>query len=56
MPNLEAELASVGVILAHFFGYLPAFATFAAICWYAINIWESETVRLWFGRGPKKGG
>lgn len=57
VPNFGAEVASAGAILAHFFGLLPMLATVVAtalaICWYAINIWESETVRGWFGKAPK---
>lgn len=47
MAQAGVEVASVGVILGHFVGYLPAVATVFAVVWYAISIWESHTVQNW---------
>ena len=39
-----ASLAAIGGALA---GLLPPIAALAAIVWYAISIWESESVQSW---------
>ena len=45
--GLVGNVASAAAILASFAGWLPPLAALAAIIWYAVSIWESETVQSW---------
>lgn len=45
--GIAGNVVSAATILASFAGWLPPLAALAAIIWYAIAIWESETVRTW---------
>lgn len=47
MARIGAETAAVLTILGRFVGILPAIATFLAILWYMINIYESGVVQNW---------
>jgi hypothetical protein len=40
-----ADVGAVGAILGSLAGYLPPLAALIAILWYAIQIWESDTVQ-----------
>lgn len=48
------HVLSLGAIVGCFAGLLPPLAALAAIVWYAIQIWESDTVRAWFKRKEKR--
>lgn len=41
------NLISVGAIATSIMGYAPAVAAIVALIWYAIQIYESQTVRQW---------
>jgi len=44
------DLAAVGVTIASIASWLPSIATLLSIIWFALRIWESDTVREWTGR------
>lgn len=44
------DLAAGVAVLASFIGWLPAVAAIVALAYHGIQIWETETVRLWTGR------
>lgn len=46
--------ASVAVILATLASLLPAFAALAAIIWYAVQIYESDTCQKWIEKRRMK--
>lgn len=43
VDKLMAHAASLGVLLGWVAGALPALATIAALVWYAVQIYESDT-------------
>jgi len=43
-----------GAILASYWGHLPEIAAVTALLWYMIRIWETCTVKGWFGRSCEK--
>jgi hypothetical protein len=45
--NWFGNIASVGAVIASAFGWIPALGALVAIVWYAIQIWESETVQTY---------
>ena len=45
--GLVGNLASAAAIVGSLSGWLPPLAALAAIIWYAVAIWESETVQTW---------
>lgn len=44
---------SAAAILASFQGWLPPLAALAALIWYVVQVWESDTVQGWI-HGPIK--
>lgn len=46
-PDVRVAVDTVAAagIIGTLIGYLPALAAFAAIVWYAIQVWESKTVQ-----------
>lgn len=48
-----ADLGALAMLLGSFAGVLPAIAGFLAAIWYAIQIWESETIKRIVGRTKK---
>lgn len=46
------DAVSLVAVLGSWTGFLPAFASIAAVVWYLLEIWESDTVQSWV-RGPK---
>jgi hypothetical protein len=51
--QLTCDALSLCAVLASLAGWLPAIATFFAIIWYGIEIYESRTFRNFF-RKPKE--
>ena len=47
-----ADLSAIGAILGSLAGYLPPMAALIGILWYAIQIWESDTVQHLRSRRP----
>lgn len=45
--NMTGHMASLGLIVSSFLGYLPSLAAGGALLWYCIAIWESKTVQSW---------
>ena len=43
--RLVGDTVSLAAIVGTFLGYLPAIASLGAAVWYAIQIWESDTVQ-----------
>ncbi len=41
------DIVSAGAVLGTLAGILPPLAAFGAVVWYAIQIWESQTVQGW---------
>ena len=41
------NIASVAAILGTFVGWVPAIAAGVALCWYLIQIYESQTLQRW---------
>jgi hypothetical protein len=39
--------ASIGIVIATLFGWLPAVAALLSIVWTAIRIYETKTVQRW---------
>lgn len=59
IAHTVAASATVGSVAGLVFNALPpllaGLASFAAVMWYAIQVWESNTVQEWFSRrGPRK--
>ena len=50
MVKHGVDAVAAGGILGAFVGVLPPLAAFVAVLWYAIQIWESETVQGWVHR------
>lgn len=47
----SATVASVtGLVMNAVPPILAGMASLAAVCWYAIQVWESRTVQVWFAR------
>ena len=44
------DLGSIGVNFATIANWLPSVATMLSIIWFALRIWESDTVRELTGR------
>lgn len=44
------DIGSIGVIVASVASWLPSVATILSIIWFALRIWESDTVREVTGR------
>lgn len=44
------DVLSVATVLATLSDMLPSIAALFTICWTAIRIWETDTVRGWTGR------
>lgn len=44
------DTLSATAILGTFVGFLPPLAAFVAVLWYALQIWESDTVQGWLHR------
>tara|TARA_Y100000310_G_scaffold344909_1_gene460386 strand:+ start:65 stop:253 length:189 start_codon:yes stop_codon:yes gene_type:complete len=48
-----ADGASVTIMVATVFQWLPAVAALITIVWTGIRIWETNTVQKWFNRKKK---
>lgn len=48
--HVAGHTLSVGTILTSFMGFIPAIAALAGFIWYAIQIYESDTVQKWLER------
>lgn len=44
------DIASGGITLGAFFEALPEITALFALIWWIIRLWETETVRKFFGR------
>lgn len=44
---ITADIVSALAILGVFAGFLPPLAAGMAMFWYAIQVWESDTVQSW---------
>lgn len=44
------DALSIATVLATLSDMLPSIAALFTICWTAIRIWETDTVRGWTGR------
>jgi hypothetical protein len=56
---IMADVGAIGAILGSLAGYLPPMAALIGILWYAIQIWESDTVqrlrsRRWVDRAAEQ--
>lgn len=49
---IMADLGAIGAILGSLAGYLPPMAALIGILWYALQIWESDTVQHLRSRRP----
>lgn len=47
MALIGADIASAVAIVATFAGIFPPLAALAALCWYGVQIWETDTVQTW---------
>lgn len=45
-----ADMGALAAMLGSVFGFLPGIAALLAAIWYAVQIWESKTVRRLTGR------
>lgn len=43
--SVSADIAAGVTVVGTFFDYLPKIAAVLAILWYAVQVWESETVQ-----------
>lgn len=48
------DALSIGVMLGALVNILPSVAAILTIIWTCIRIWETETVRRWAGRPPRR--
>jgi hypothetical protein len=44
------DMLSIATVLATLSDMLPSIAALFTICWTAIRIWETDTIRSWTGR------
>ena len=51
--SLTGDIASGVAVLGTLAGILPPLVAIAALLWYAVQIWESDTVQGWI-HGPVK--
>ena len=47
------DAISLAAVLGSWVGLLPGIATLAALLWYGLEIWESDTVQGWV-KGPAR--
>lgn len=45
-----ADITGIGIVIAAWSDYLPTIATTLSIVWFALRIWETDTVKGWTGR------
>jgi chromate transport protein ChrA len=50
------DAASIGTVVATLAGVLPSIAAIFTICWTAIRIYETETVKKLLGKKPPEVG
>lgn len=44
------DTVSIGIVIGTLADYLPTIAAALSVIWFAIRIWESETIRTLTGR------
>ncbi len=50
------DAVSIGTVVATLAGVLPSIAAIFTICWTAIRIYETETVKKLLGKKPSEAG
>jgi chromate transport protein ChrA len=50
------DAVSIGTVVATLAGVLPSIAAIFTICWTAIRIYETETVKKLLGKKPPEAG
>ena len=50
---MTGDIVSGAAALGSLLGFLPPIVAIAALLWYAVQIWESDTVQSWI-HGPAK--
>lgn len=53
LVGFVADTGAGLLILGSFAGYIPTIAAMVGMIWYAVQIWESDTVRQFTGRKTK---
>jgi hypothetical protein len=52
--HIAGHILSVLAIIASWIGLLPGIASLAAICWYALQLYESKPIQRWLRNRRKR--